>query len=200
MNVPTRIRWQRDQALPVAERIAARLAPFCQRVEIAGSLRRQKPFVHDVEILYVPKPGERRPSPRDLFETVTVVEAEEEIARMEREGVLSRRQNVKGQTTYGLQNKLLIDCQSGIPVDLFATSLLNWPNYLVCRTGPAELNRLIAIRAKARGWRWNAYGSGFTHAESGRVEIVESEDAVFRFVGLLCRPPHQRSAHGYPPA
>ena len=42
---------------------------------------------------------------------------------------------------------------SGIPVDFFATTEEAWFNYLVCRTGPAELNTRIASAASgASDW------------------------------------------------
>lgn len=46
-------------AIQVAQSIVAALAPSCQRIEIAGSLRRRKQEVGDIEILYVAKTAEQ---------------------------------------------------------------------------------------------------------------------------------------------
>jgi hypothetical protein len=51
-----------DAALAIAERLKADLAPYCTRIEIAGSVRRQRPQVKDVEICAIPLQ-----EPSDLF-------------------------------------------------------------------------------------------------------------------------------------
>lgn len=45
-----------DKALEIAERIKELLAPYSERIEIAGSIRRKKPEVKDVELVAIPKP------------------------------------------------------------------------------------------------------------------------------------------------
>jgi DNA polymerase/3'-5' exonuclease PolX len=80
---------------------------------------------------------------------------------------------------------------SGIPADLFAATRENWWNYLVCRTGPADSNMRICMGAQARGWKWNPYGAGFSDPE-GNVRVMDSERAVFDFVGLPYREPEAR--------
>lgn len=59
-------KFPRTQALAVAEELVAALRPACERLEIAGSLRRGKAEVGDVEILFVPR-VEERPDPEDLL-------------------------------------------------------------------------------------------------------------------------------------
>lgn len=39
-----------------ADLLVAKLAPACQRIEIAGSLRREKRLVSDIELVAIPKP------------------------------------------------------------------------------------------------------------------------------------------------
>ena len=48
-------RWPLADARAVAERWLAMLAPVCERVQIAGSARREKPEVGDIELVYVPR-------------------------------------------------------------------------------------------------------------------------------------------------
>ncbi len=52
-----------SQAQNLAERIIETMQPFCQRVAIGGSIRREKPEVKDIEIVAIPKFGD----PVDLF-------------------------------------------------------------------------------------------------------------------------------------
>lgn len=43
------------QVMPLAEKIVERMASACERIEIAGSLRRKAAFVGDIELVAIPK-------------------------------------------------------------------------------------------------------------------------------------------------
>jgi DNA polymerase/3'-5' exonuclease PolX len=187
-------RWPHADGLTIAGEIYAALEPVCERIIVAGSLRRRKPTVGDVEILYIGR-TETRPDPDDMFATITVNLADEVIAELERTGRLERRRNVNGSEMFGPKNKLMRYRASGMPVDLFAATRENWWNYLVCRTGPADSNTRIASAAQYRGWKWHPYGSGFSreNEEGEREEFtVTCEEDVFRFVGLPFAEPSNR--------
>ena len=165
-----------------------RLRPACAAVMVAGSLRRGKAAVGDVEILFIPL-LQSLPDPEDMFAVREANCAEAVIVEMLEEGVLTKRTNAAGREAWGDKNKLARHAATGMPVDLFAASHANWHNYLVCRTGPAESNILIATEAQRRGWKWNPYGEGFTRGGDGEGDEFEcrrmqSEAAVFEFVGL----------------
>lgn len=179
MNEPKR-KYPRSEAEAVAREIGALLKPACERIAVAGSLRRGALVVGDIELVYIPK-TENRSDPDNFFGRIDVNLADEVILGLERAGVLARRKNVNGSEMYGPKNKLMVHA-SGIPVDLFATRADCWFNYLVCRTGPAESNTRIAASAKRMGWHWNPYGEGFTR--DGKVYPMDTEERVFRFVGL----------------
>ncbi len=61
MSEKTKIPW--EIAMPVAEEIVERLKPCCLRIAIAGSLRRLKKQVGDIEILFVPRMTDDRGNP-----------------------------------------------------------------------------------------------------------------------------------------
>lgn len=44
-----------ELAKTIANRLRERMSPFCERIEIAGSVRRQKDKVNDIEIVAIPK-------------------------------------------------------------------------------------------------------------------------------------------------
>lgn len=183
-------KWPRAAALDVAQELVAALTPFCTRIEVAGSLRRKKPDVGDVEILFIPQIDKVQVG---FFETdiADANRAEEEIDRLLRRRVILKRVSVNGAAAWGEKNKLAVHARSGIPVDLFATTEDSWFNYLVCRTGPAELNVAICNAAQQKGWKWNPYGAGFSRI--GHIEPMKSERAVFEFVGLpYSEPEHRR--------
>jgi len=175
----TKIRHARKDAIAVARELVRVLAPCCEKLIIAGSLRRLKPEVGDIELLYIPR-TENRPVPGTLFDRKDYDLATLAILELEAAGVLRRRESTTGTTAFGEKNKLMLHVASGIPVDFFTATRTNWHNYLVCRTGSAENNTRIATAAKIRGLRWNPYGPGFTHLETGNVLPATSEEAVYQ--------------------
>ena len=184
-------RYPLAEAEKVAGEIVELLRPSCERIEIAGSIRRQKTSVKDIEIVYVPKVNFER----DLFMVFTCIEtilADKKIRSLEDQFIISRRWLSSGRGAYGRCNKLMVHCRSGIPVDLFATTEESWFNYLVCRTGPAELNKQICMEAMWRGFGWMPYGCGFRILSDGEVFPMASEKEVFDFVDIPYQEPHLR--------
>ena len=187
---PGKVTFVRAVAIGVARELCEALKPHCERLIVAGSLRRGKAQVKDVEILYIPKRGLGRDG--ELFER-PVNHADAAIQDLLRRFVLRKRLTVKAAETYGEKNKLLLHVLSGVPVDLFEATPENWFNYLVCRTGPTRSNTLIAQCAQESGYKWNPYGCGFTRLSDGEQIPMGSEEAVFRFVGLPYRVPEKRT-------
>ena len=183
-------RFDRAAALPVARELCQALEPVTARLIVAGSLRRRKPTVADVEILFIPRFERRRV---DLLHSQDFDLAGERIDELLGGGILAMRPNIAGGTSWGGKNKLAVHVASGIPVDLFTASEANWWNYLVCRTGPKESNVAIAKAAEAKGWKWNPYGAGFS-GPMGAKHPVTSEADVFEFAGLPYREPWERGA------
>ena len=146
----------------VAQELCRELTPNSERIIVAGSLRRRKTEVGDVEILFVPKMGKIADLLDLLGHPMVVNFAEAAIESLLLSGVLEKRRNANGVTAWGKANKLAVHQPSGIPVDLFTATLANWWNYLVCRTGGAENNVAICQGAIDRGWKWNPYGDGFS--------------------------------------
>lgn len=172
-------KWPLAVALEVARALEAVLAPACDRIALAGSARRGKPMVGDVEIVYVSRVESR---PEGLFDSVEILLADEVLARLLASGVIDYRLNVNGSRSWGPANKFAVHVATGLPVDFFHTSLESWHNYMVCRTGPSDSNIAIAQAARAKGWVWHPYGSGFSRGSDRRV--MGSEREVFEFVGL----------------
>lgn len=182
-----------ELAALAAYELCETLKPFCgaDRLIAAGSFRRRKPTVGDIEIVYVPGIGSRL-LPGELFGTpVNVVDST--LDEMLRQKVLAQRLNVDGRKCWGGRIKLAVHVASGIPVDFFEATNANWWNYLVCRTGPKESNIAICKAAAARGMEWHPYSPGFrTAGEPHRFYPMESEREVFEFVGLKYVEPWER--------
>ncbi len=186
-------KFPRAAALAVAKELCVALAPVTERLIVAGSLRRRKLEVGDVEVLFIPK---MITVPDGLFDSKMVSQADLVLLDLMSLNVIGQRKNVNGSVMWGAKNKLAVHVASGIPVDLFTATAENWFNYLVCRTGSAESNMAICNAAIAKGWKWNPYGAGFTDTH-GNLVPVTIEREVFELVGLKYLEPWERNG---PPA
>lgn len=188
-GVPGKRRWRREVALAAADGVATLMRNACERMMVAGSVRRGKPMVGDVEIVYIPR-YDSAVRPGEMFPESRVNLAELAIDELVRIGILEKRLNVNGSPTFGERNKLMRHVSTGIPVDLFATTEDAWWNYIVCRTGGAETNVRICNAAIVKGWNWAPYGAGFKTPEG--VRAVKCERDVFDLVGLPYLEPEDR--------
>ncbi len=160
-----------SQALEIAGRVKSELAPHCERIEIAGSIRRQKPDVGDIEIVCIPKPYET-----GLFASG--------IAK-----VAGQWQKVKGEFPCLYTQRILPhpDGDHFIKLDLFIATKDNWGLIFAIRTGSAEYSH----RVLAAGWVRRGYWSvgGELHNHKGDICEIPEERDLFRLIGIpFCKP------------
>lgn len=181
--------WERAIALSVFDNLAGLLKPVCERIELAGSLRRNRALVGDVEILYIPNMEQRA---KDFFTTEPVNLVDEKLNWMFTNGIIEKRLSSIGVTTWGPLNKLGAFCENGMPVDFFCEpNPLDWWRSLVIRTGPKESNIHLITTAAKRGVSVHAYGVGLTDGEGQRIPC-ESEQHFFEICGVKYQEPEQR--------
>ncbi len=118
-----------EKAKAIAEKIKAILESSCDRLIIAGSIRRRKPEVGDIELLVIPK----------YVGGVDILDAK--IQTMIYYDMLGYRLNKLGSKVYGPKNKLMVHIPSGIGLDVFSTTAECWPVALVVRTGGKVTNQ-----------------------------------------------------------
>lgn len=155
-----------ERAEKMAEAIVKRLSPYCKKIEIAGSIRRQKAIVHDIDIVLIPS------DPWNLEQEV------KELARPfapKLNGNKLKRFNVVGE----------------VQIDLYYASPETWATLLLIRTGSAENNIRLCSIAKKRGWHLAASGDGLFNEEGQRV-AGDSEESIFRMLGIKYLPPEKR--------
>jgi DNA polymerase/3'-5' exonuclease PolX len=189
-------------ALDVARDLCRILRPVCALdaqskplLICAGSLRRKKAEVGDLELLYVPAFGLVGQS---LFPEIGNL-IDEALADLLERGILSQRLNQNGVATWGVKNKYAVHAATGLPVDLFAIEAPAWWNYVVCRTGSAANN------TRSRGLTWHPYREGFEVISAelaslslgrdllrGEILTVTCEEDVFSFAGLPYLNPSER--------
>lgn len=180
-----------EEARTKAERIIKTLEPFCERIQIAGSIRRNKPLVGDIEILYIPKNGILHLD-GDLMPTAVEDLCKEKVKSLIQEGTLQLRKKSDGTTAFGEKVKLLRISGCNTPLDIFRCSPENWWNNLFSRTGGKENNILIASNALQLGLEWLPFGPGFLVTNSQELIPVTSEEDVYRITKLPFEPPENR--------
>lgn len=141
--LPTARAWCRQ--------LVATIEPVCERVVVVGSVRRQREYVGDLELLVEPTMVEGQ---GDLFaggmqpdiEAVTDAILESD----------SGRHVIKGGSRYvqvslGGSHRLQDDRPK---LDLFfCHPPASWGALMVIRTGPSSLSRALVTRLREKGWR-----------------------------------------------
>jgi DNA polymerase (family 10) len=166
-----------DFAINIANQLVAELKPHCERIEIAGSLRRKKKEVGDIELVLIPKPYEI-----GLFCSGIAM-------------VLGQYKNVKGQLNYGACKYTQRIHTSGMKIDIFMPTKNNWGNILAIRTGSDG----FSFGVLAYGWK----KAGFTSVDGyltkdGMQYFAPEEEDFFRLCGVAWRPPEQREVERKP--
>jgi len=151
------------QAQKIANEVVKRLSPYCKKIEIAGSIRRRKPFVNDIDLVLIPS------DPWNLTH---------EIAGL-------------GQVRQAWGEKLKRILFNGVQVDIYYATEETWATLLLIRTGSMEHNIHLASLAKKKGWHLAANGDGLFN-EKGKRVAGDSEQSIFAALGLLYLPPERR--------
>jgi DNA polymerase/3'-5' exonuclease PolX len=178
-----------QRPLPEAERIAAAimadLAPSCARIQVAGSVRRRKEAVGDIELVAIP-----RYAPAGLFGDCTANLLWEHLHASD------AYRFTKGDHPAGRYYQLALLRHAGVQLDLFLAQPDNWGLTLLVRTGSAAFSTAMLARWKRRqGIGRDQPGSvdGRLVTRDGRVMPTPEEDTVFQLLGLQPVPPERRS-------
>lgn len=134
----------------VAEELVGLLTPACERIEIAGSIRRGKPNPKDIEVVAIPK----LVPVTDMF-GIVVPMPETNLLETCIEGVC------EGDWAYDAVHKRngprykRLRHVSGIACDLFITDSRRWGVIYTLRTGPSEFSQALVTLARKQGKRVN---------------------------------------------
>lgn len=174
----------------VARAIVGELAPACERIEIAGSIRRKKPDVGDIELVLVPRMVDGAP---DLLGAVTerTSALEPVLARLAAEGRLV--DHPEKREADGDKYKRRWAAKLGIQVDLFlVTPPAEWGPLFTIRTGSAAYSQRLVTALHARGRRCVA---GAVRERLGHGAVVPCPEEVdfFRACGVPMLPPERRT-------
>ena len=163
----------RSEVEPLAFKIVSTIEQHCIRVEVAGSIRRRKPTVNDIDVVIQPKSN-------SWLQIIKAIRREFDA--------VTEKQGEKLATLYvPFVSK---QGQGLLQVDLYRASRSTWGILLLIRTGSAEHNIYLAKLAIRKGYRL-AYSKGLLD-KGGEIIASESEQDVFQALGLDYIPPEER--------
>lgn len=175
------------QAQLYARKFVDWLSPVCERIEIAGSIRRERLIVNDVDLVVIPKRpvmkdlmGERIGSRNLLHEFLAHYIDHSAVMVGTRPAWLAGKDNPDGRNFLIQTPK----CQ----LDIFCATPDTWGTMLLCRTGSKEHNIWLATRAKDLHMHWNPYEGLSGHHGASETEI-------YRALGLPWISPLDRERH-----
>lgn len=152
-----------SQATRIANEVKQILAPHCSRIEIAGSIRRRKPFVHDIDIVAIPA----------------------------NQGAFITALSSLGKIKVGGQK--LIRCDyNGVSLDVYIASPETWATLLLIRTGSKESNIRLCSLALRKGMKLHADGSGLFNSDALRI-AGDTEQSIFEALGIPYLKPEARN-------
>ncbi|MEO8602661.1 MAG: hypothetical protein ABI629_08800 [bacterium] len=181
----------------IADSLVDQLRPFCDRIEIAGSIRRSKPECRDVELVCVPRLGITR-APGEMFDRSGInlldhfVHEQLVAGGVDRLVAWTTRPDVNGRAAVGVRYKRL--AVGDIPLDLFSVLRpASWGVLFLIRTGPAEFSqRMVTQRTKGGALPDDCQvRDGAVWRGSKRV-AVQDEAAFFALCGMGFVEPEAR--------
>ena len=140
----------------------------CERIEVAGSIRRQKSMVHDIDFVVVTKND------------------------AEWQKINEKLKNLKAKPDCSGNNviKAFLPCQNGLfQVDFYRAKPQTFGIHLLVRTGSADHNVWLAGYAISKGMRIK-YSEGLI--KDNNVIAGETEKGVFEALGLPYPLPSER--------
>ena len=151
-----------QKAKALSDEIVKRLEPYCQKIQVAGSIRREKPTVHDIDIV--------------------LIAGDMEGIHKELTGLGELRKD--GPKIKCLEYK-------DVSVDLYFATPQTWATLLLIRTGSKEHNIRLCARAKTLGMHLAASGDGLFDNEGIRI-AGDTEESIFQELGLPYKEPQYR--------
>lgn len=134
-----------NQALALAEKVVKELAPACQKICVAGSIRRKKKQVGDIEIVCIPK------MQLDLFGDPSGSILDIHLEQLAEEGRIIKSEG--DNKRWGPKWKSFHPAaKPEIKVDLFITTAWEWGYTFTIRTGPSDFSRLCVTPKQQGGF------------------------------------------------
>jgi DNA polymerase/3'-5' exonuclease PolX len=155
------------QAKEIADELCKELEPYCLRVQVAGSVRRERPTVNDIDIVVIPKGFEEKERIKNTC--------------MEKHPAFGFADKPKS----GEALERFFHEKYQIWIDVYYATSSSFHLILLIRTGSKEHNIFLCKTAKDKGMWLAADGSGlYADREKSRNLDVKGEAGVFAALGL----------------
>ena len=187
-------------ATKIAVDICYKLQPFCEKINIAGSVRRKKKEPKDIEIICIPNKEIQRDMFGVPFASVRSVEFKNAVRFL---GKI-----IKGNSNGKYMQIELPEC---INLDLFIPDDFDYYRQYAIRTGSADYAaKVIATGWKKKGWCGSDKGLRKisdcieTKTPDGKSKwkcvkpdaelppVWKSEEEFFNWINVKMLPPHER--------
>jgi len=156
-----------EEAGALADRIVFDIAHLCDKIQVAGSIRRKRPTVHDIDIVLIPKAA---------WDWTTII---------------SRLKNTMNMTVIraGPELATLGFKDVDLPVDIYRARPATWGVLLLVRTGSKNHNIMLCSRAQRMGLMLSAKEGVI---KDGKVIASRSEEEIFKALGQEFVDPEER--------
>lgn len=173
------------EARELSSTLIADLLPYCSRAEVAGSIRRGKEWINDIEIVAIPLEVPRDPVV-DLFGNEVEPGGNDRHAGFTEVVLKYAHTVVKGKPAMGRYVQFIT--RTGVKVDLFMASPDNWGYIFAIRTGSPEFSKGLAHRWAKKGYE----GKDGMLTRYGLPVPLREERDLFNLLQLPWVPPSER--------
>lgn len=182
---------QLANAEKLAQKVIETMRPYCERVEVAGSIRRGKSEPKDIEIVAIPKRGEPvdmfDEHPRNLlYDWAQQIERQDKIWWIKPGTHEVLRWPLRPERKYW--RGWLVKAE--IKLDLFLSTPETWGATYLIRTGSAEFNAQMFTRGHLFGYQ---FINCELHDSVGNVIGTPKEETIFDLFQTPFVPPQERS-------
>lgn len=205
----------RNLAMLAAQALTKELAPLCHKLELAGSIRRLEPLVHDIDIICIPKVEKRVQIVSDYKPALTrflpvghelkphtrevkVNLVEERLNQLCARHVLFFRDKGNGpihkkiEFYYDrLHSKQKHSDDNLVNIDIWFAEWTNFGIKLLIRTGPAEFSKRFVTFLKYKT-PFKAEQGFLKDKESNEVIPVRTEEELAKKIGFRLAKPEDR--------
>ena len=178
-----------DHARRIASGIIRQLQPYTERIDIAGSIRRNCTVVTDIEIVCIPK---RIAQTHDMFGNEI---HDSYIRHPGFKKVVDQWVKVHGDAQNGKMMTRMIPLdypaipEPSVQLDIFTATIDSWGYIMVIRTGSADYSKEIATDWRRAGYHGD---EGNLWDEGNNLIKVPTEETLFELIGRPYEPPHLR--------
>jgi DNA polymerase/3'-5' exonuclease PolX len=181
-------------ARPLAEELSILLQPACLRIAVAGSIRRLRPEVSDIELVAVPKIETVEEVDGDLFGAKATREWNLLFEALDRFIPSYIKSGPKYRAFYWPVRRDG-ETTGHVQVDLFTATPENYGLILAIRTGSAGFSKQLVTALRARGL-CSSEGRVYhlvNNEPAGDPVSTPSELDVFRLAGMKWIAPAERN-------